>query len=401
MNFLRIGLIALAALAAGWMTVGVGMANLRRSHDPVQALSFAPFDARAQGNEAERIFRRMGSNREQLADVEERARAALRRDPTVVDGWRLLGAIAQLRGEEERGRALMRFSERVSRRDLQTQLWLVNDAARAGQVDELLRHADTGLRTSSSGGRTLTPILIAVSTDRRLAARIAQLLAADPPWERDFAYQLTHSSLIGDSVPLLVAPLANGAVEREIMMPTVQRLATARDYDNAWRVYQLLKPGETAAPAAVRDGSFDKKWGIAPFDWSSPLEGPVAAERRVRADAPENVALFLRAAAGTTGEGARQMLLLPPGRYSLAFAAGSIADVGAAAVDWQLSCAGEPPVVLSQGRHLPTRPAGSRQSISFAVPPGCPAQLLVFSARSDDQISASESWIDEISVARQ
>lgn len=400
MRALRFAAVALAAAAAGWLTVGIGMANLRRNAAPEQALAYWPLDARAKANLADRKFRSTNGDSGELAEISRLARASLMRDPTMVKSWRVLGTSAGLQGDADRARNLVRFAERVSRRDLQTQLWLVSESGRIGSLEDMLRHADAGLRSSPSSWAQLAPVLIASSIDPRFAAGLARLLQTNPPWERDFSYRLSQSLLTGPSVPLLVGALADGPTERELMYPIAQRLATARDFNNAWRVYRLLKPGVEAAPASVRGGTFDETPIMAPFDWVIVAEGSTTAERRNRSEG-DNIGLFLRAEAGASGDAASQMLLLPPGRHALTFAAGTVPDVNAAALEWRIFCAVQPTLILGQGRMQPAQPTGTRLTSRFAVPANCPAQVVAFAVRSNDQFAASESWIDDVVVARQ
>lgn len=397
----RSAAVALAAVAACWAAVGIGMANLRRNAAPERALAYWPLDARAKGNMAERLFRTAGTNAAGLAEAESWARSALDRDPTVVDAWRVLGIAAAQRGDRERGAALVRTAERLSRRDVEAQLWLVEESLNSGDLDEMLRHVDQAMRVSPGSWGRLTPLLIFASVDRGFATRLANLLKLGPPWARDFSYQLTQSQLTGANVPLLVAPLANRPDERAIMIPLVERLAKAGDFVNAWRVYRLLKPSAPAAPPPVNDGGFSENTMIAPFDWTASQSGPVAGERQVRPGANDDVAMVMSAEAGTGGVAASQLLLLEGGRYTLTFEAGTIAGIGGGRIAWRIACAGGPGTVLTEGRLLPAQPSGSRQMVDFTVPGGCPAQALAFALRAIDQIAPAESWIDNVAITKQ
>jgi hypothetical protein len=193
--------------------------------------------------------------------------------------------------------------------------------------------------------------------------------------------------------------MAGTQVEREIMNPLVQRLVAARDYTNAWQVYRLLKQAPPGSPEPLRDGSFAGASTVAPFDWFMANEGAIRAERRVRGGG-EDPALFISAEGGTTGEAARQLLLLQPGSYQLTAAIGSVAEVAAAGVDILISCPGQPARTLGQSRFVPAEPGGSRFSVAFTVPGGCPAQTLSFGVRSNSETGASEAWIDNVSITR-
>lgn len=400
MPFLRVFLVLAVTAVLGWLTVGVGVANLMRSARPETALAFFPFDARARANLAEKATVELVRDRSRADEIGRLARAALARDPTIIDAWRLVGVVAGVREQADRATGTLKFAERISRRDLPVQLWLIEDRVRRDDVVGALRHYDVALRTSPTSRQLLFPILVAASAEASVARPLAQLLARNPQWRREFAAQLTHSTAKGDTIPLLVAQMADTPYEREIMTPMVQRLATAGDYRNAWAVYRLLKGARPAPPEPLRDGDFSTVPAVAPFDWFMANEGAIRAERRIRDNSGDDAALFVSAEAGTAGDGARQLLLLAPGTYELAAAIGSVPDMAAATVELRVACAGEPPRILAQASHVPTQVTGSRQSLRFAIPSGCPAQVLTMGVRSQGEVGTSEAWIDKISVSR-
>jgi hypothetical protein len=402
MKIAKIILVALAAVGLGWLTIGLGYAEYLRTRNPERALAMFPPHARARADAAEAEFRIPGAQEPMLTDVVERARGVLQRDPTVVDAWHLIGAITGQRRDQARAGRIMNFAERLSRRHLQTQLWLLNEAGGRGRVEDMIAHLDTALRTSPASGPMLATAMIGTSADPRFARRLVPILASDPPWQREFAYQLANSIVPGNSLVVLVAALADDQAEREIMAPLVQRLVSQRDFTNAWNVYRLLKQRPDAVAAEVRDGGFDDRAApIAPFDWTLGDTGRVRGERRAGGSRPDGVALFIRAEPGARGSAATQLMLVDPGSYNLRFQFGRAEDANAAGIDWRIYCSGAPERILGQGRLTPARPAGSRFSQNVTIPAGCPAQVLSFGARGDSSIGASESWIDDVALVRQ
>jgi hypothetical protein len=400
MKIARIILVALAAVGLGWLTIGLGYADYQRSRDPDAALAMFPLDARARADKAEAEYRSFAGQEQMLGDLVESARSVLQRDPTVVDAWSLIGAITGQRGDGDRASRIMNFTERLSRRDLQTQLWLMNESGRRAEPEKMIAHLDIALRTSPSNSPTLAAAIIGASFDPRFARRLVPTLASDPPWETEFSYQLANSILPGNSLVVLVAPLADDQAEREIMGPLVQRLVSQGDFTNAWNVYRLLKQKPSASAGEVRDGGFeDSTVPVAPFDWTVGDTGRVRGERR--ASQAGGTALFIRAEPGARGNAASQLMLLEPGTYSLRFQAGRSEDANAGGIEWRIACAGAPERIVGQGRLAPASAAGSRFGQNVTIPAGCLAQLLSFGARGDSGIGASESWIDDVALVRQ
>jgi hypothetical protein len=400
MKIVRIILVALAAAGLAWLSIAVSYANYYGKRDPAAALAMFPADARARANEAEAELGNLKGEESELGELTERARSVIERDPTVIDAWRLIGSIASMRGQDDSASGIMRFAERLSRRDLRTQLWLMNESGRRGRLDELIAHADIALRISPANSAMLSAAMIEASASPPIARRLVSVLAADPRWERDFSYQLAHSMAPGDRVAALVAPLADDEEERAIMIPIVQRLVTQRDYSNAWNVYRLLKQQPSASAGEVRDGGFDDtSVPIAPFDWTLGDTGRVRGERR--ASPAGGVALFIRAEPGARGSAATQLVVMAPGSYSLRFQAGQGEDTNSGAIEWRVACANAPERIVGQGRLVPAAPGGSRFSQNVTIPAGCAAQLLSFEARGGSGIGASESWIDDVALVRQ
>lgn len=401
MHIIKHFAVLLGVIGLAWLTIGVGLSNLLGSASPGRAHSIWPYDARVRANIGERGSVLLVQNPALAADVDRLARAALSRDPTIVDAWRLLGLVSSVRNEEGRATGILRFAERVSRRDLLVQLWLIEDQVRRDDVVGALRHYDVALRTSPTSRQLLLPILVAASKEPNVARPLTRILAANPAWRIEYTYALTHSAVTGDTVPMLVQHLLSGPVERETLHFLPQRLATAGDYENAWRVYSLLKGSPSAARAAlIRDGTFSSVGGIGPFDWFMANEGAIRGERRIRSEGGEDSALFVSAEAGSSGDGARQLLLLAPGSYALSALVGSVPESTTAGIVLRLACQGEPPRVLAEAIHTPTQPAGSLQQLRFNVPAACPAQTLTFEVRSRTEIGESEAWIDNVSISR-
>ena len=63
----------------------------------------------------------------------------------MVEAWRTLAIISTRPGQ---GEALFHFASSLSRRDVPTQLWLIEDAVRKNDIPGALSHYDAALRSS-------------------------------------------------------------------------------------------------------------------------------------------------------------------------------------------------------------------------------------------------------------
>ena len=94
-----------------------------------------------------------------LARVEEMARRSLRAQALNPTAVRILGYVADARGQHDQARKLILLSEKMSRREFGAQLWLIEDAAARRDYKEALRHYDIALRTTDEASGILFPTL--------------------------------------------------------------------------------------------------------------------------------------------------------------------------------------------------------------------------------------------------
>jgi len=124
-------------LLAGLLVVAMAMlrdslAFVIRPADPALALRIDPDNAEIQASRAEQLLRLDPSANRRAA--EELARQSLRRSPVSAAGATMLATARDLAGDTSTARRLMDYSESVSRRDLPTQLWFVEDAVRRNDI---------------------------------------------------------------------------------------------------------------------------------------------------------------------------------------------------------------------------------------------------------------------------
>ena len=391
--------------AAGWLVTAVGWAAVLRSAQPVRALAFTPWDARAASRSAERTLAGGRPDAATLRQAGALARASLRRDPTVVSAWRTLGLTEA--GEQRRqvASSLFRMAERLSRRDLPTQLWLIEERVEREDIPGALRHYDTALRTNPGASDILMPILVAAAGAPQTAVPLGRLLATRPSWSGNYYYRLSQAPAATAPDPALVVrmlrtaraggPLANPGMLRELMEAMVERGA----YRPALSVFAILS-GRVADPSSgVRDGGFESAGDYPPIDWSLAGDTGLGAEIR-SGTGGHGGALVAYASTDRDGTVARQLLLLAPGAYRLRYSVGREHGASPSRLQWRIACAGagaDRPVPLDHPID-PTWGAGLRDT-GFRVPAGCPAQWLSLDIGSTDPEGA-EAWIDDVAVAR-
>jgi hypothetical protein len=148
----------------------------------------------------------------------------------------------------------------------------------------------------------------------------------------------------------------------------------------------------------VVDGSFDGAGGFLPFDWALTQDENLWAAREADPTRRGSV-LRLVALNGYTGEVARQLLRLAPGRYRLSARFGDVPaerDAGPKAEVRCASKAGEGPTLAM----LAPPPGGSGvRAAQMVVPAECRFQWLILSAAAASKADTESPWVDDISVA--
>jgi hypothetical protein len=317
-----------------------------------------------------------GGSRAGLIEAERLARRALLREPSSVPAVRVLGQAAALRGDLPRANRLFRYSEQLSRRDLLTQIWLIEEGVRRGDIAGTLTHYDRALRTVGRARAVLFPVLISAMSTPDVAAGAERLMAQRTAWGPDFLAVMAQSP---NASPDALARLAMAArlrpdvaAERGSLDAILQRLVASGRHVAAYTLWRRVL-GVPGAGTRVRNGGFESDPLPPPFDWRFANEGDRSATRE---PSDTGIALVLRATNGTSGEFARQLLLLQPGRYRIDLtSSGASADRLSHALLAVTCAAGGELLRLPLSAVAKTRLNGA-----FSVPPGCRAQTLTIAA---------------------
>lgn len=390
----RILIGCVLSAAAILLTVSVSAAALLRDALPEVALRWAPYDARAAARLAEiKMTTRAGP----AARAQALARSALQRDPTVASAWRTLGLVAATSGQQEQATRLVMFAHDLSRRDLATQLWLIEDSVRRNDVRGALRHYDFALRTSRQAADLLLPTLVSAISEPSINPVVADLLLTNPPWRPAFFYALSQNVSSGESAAKLLERLRSKGYLEPIpnAAEVPARLVEQGDYSAAYRVYTALQMGSEGIKA---NDQFAKSSKLLPFDWDLAALSDIRAEPQLMQATDRSAALYVYAVDGAIGIAAKRLMVLPPGTYRFASLAHSVAGSKPERLEWALRCAGDDNSLL----RLDLRAAKDTPSAStraFTVPAqGCRAQWVELSVRAPDGSEASEVWIQDVKI---
>lgn len=387
------GLLLTGCAALGYASVSRTTAAVIRVGQVERAHHLAPGDGRITSLLAQSLS---GPD----ADAHDRSRAsqlaqlALRQDPTASIAAGILGLNRQIGGDVPAARRLFRYAEALSRRDLQTQVWAIEDSVGRGDIAAALRHYDIALRTSKSAPDLLFPILAMAMTDRAIRAPLVRLLAIRPAWGNGFIdYVATRAPDDVASAELLLAVKRAGVpVSDSAWALAIEHLVQRRSYDQAWAYFAATHPGTDRRKS--RDPRFASTEEAMPFEWIVGRDDGVNASIQ---PSPAGGLFDFTVPAAVGGRLLEQLQLLPPGRYRLTGHSRDIEQPSSAAPQWVLTCRDDGSEL---GRiDVPNSASfGGEFSGEFDVPERCRAQVLSLVARPSDSASAISGQIDRVAL---
>ena len=389
------------ALAAGalWLVLGVTMAMVFARPLPQLAYDWWPYSAEARAGVAASLLQ-SGPTAAKLDQARRLSTDALRREPVSVAAARTLGLVAFMQGQEQESDRIFTFAESLSRRDIPTQLWLIERNVARNDIAGALRHYDRALRTSTSIREVLFPILVGAAADPSAGLPLARLVGTRPLWWSDYAEELFEKSESSRPILLTLAHLhlrPNVEEELELIGLAIRRLVDLHAFEAAHRVYLSAQPRGANATALVRDGGFEGQSRLPPFDWEYRSEPGLSGYVQQRDGG--QTALFISGESGRSGHVARQLLLLRPGRYRLSAQTGDVAADGTSRPLVAIGCAGTNSTQLARIRFPATVEGGGAVSGTFAVPAGnCTAQWLTIETAASLDSLTTTPWIDSIAV---
>ena len=396
-SFFKWGAILITSLAIAWLAVIVGLGNIARSSPPEAFASIVLSDARLMGRKAELILT-SSQDAGAVATAVQLARASLKQDPTVVSAIRTLAAAQELEGDQSAALRLMRYSEKISRRDFPTHFWLIDFEAKQNNVVRALDHYDAALRTSSAAEPILLPILLDAFGSTDLSAPLADVLSRKPAWAATFVSRAISNAKSTEKLLELAFLLRarDFEIDPEPFQVLLNRAVNDELYNNALRLSQ--RPAQSAG---VFNPQFDNEPEYAPFDWVLTADEDLGSERVPEENNPTQHRLFLYGAGGRSGIVAKQLLLLPPGKYGLR---AMVSDVPQALQDRpyiSVNCDGKEAPVLKTKDFPASSDKRNNLYAAFEVPSqNCRAQWLNIVARASNRIGGTQSAIHNISITQ-
>lgn len=308
-----------------------------------------------------------------------------RRAPLDPQPYLVEAAIAQRAGDVDRAERLLVEARRLDPRSAAARYLLADVWLRQGRVIEGLGEMAILGRLLRGSTVELVPALAEYAKTPGAAAQLAKVLRSNPQLEQPLLGALAadpaNAELIielhgaGGSADVGEAPAWQGRL--------LEGLVRRGSYERAYDLWRRLTRVQGPRPLLF-NGEFRPLAAPPPFNWTfasgrGGFAEPGDGSMRVLHYGREGVNL------------ARQLLLLPPGRYRFSAPASGTAAAGGLA--WALTCSG--------GKSLFEVEPAKAQSIAFEVPAGdCPAQQLVLKGMALDSPQESDVRVGPAQIER-
>lgn len=368
-------LIFISAICLAGLSVHFAAIEVLRNRSSSQVLVLAN-DGRALVRQIDNEMVASG-NIPPAADLTAAARQALRDTPLNAPALRLAGLASEMRGNSTLAVHQYKLAERVSRRDLRTQLALVEYAVKEGDVPLTLRHYDIALRTKAGVDTLLYPILRTALEGAPIQREFVKLAATSPPWIGDFLGKTIRAGGHAATVAAISDRMGGlTSIDRSRQLDTLllQGLAADRRFDLLRQRYLAMPHADRSALTSSQFSTANMRSWLGPIAWQILPQGPLLATF-TRGEAGGLLDLTLALDPGNRALVARKLLFLPPGPHRFQASIRPVAWLPESSARWELHCAltGDEPLIWGSDPLNADHPA-VRTAVS--VPGNCAAQYL-------------------------
>jgi hypothetical protein len=392
-GFVRIALCTLIGLAGAWFAMGLAISGVTRIKAPQTALTFTPSESMALASQADQLF--FVSPKGSSTAVAQLALKALEEQAINAKALRILGYVADLRGNGVQAERYVRMAARLSRREPGTQLWLIEASARNGDITQTLVHYDIALRTKPDTQAILFPRLLSAIEDPKIRIALKPYIRGNNGWAAGFLYFANSSSQnLPAFVDLIIETggLAEAEAAKNQELGLLSRLVAESFFNEARRLY-LQMPG--ARPARLTSAAFDasdRDARFGPIGWQI-IDDPDAGGVFSGSAGERRTSLSLFANSATTRPVASKLLYLKPGNYLFSARLSNLDRGDGGFLRWQLRCPAIPaaPIWTIDSINAPLR-------ASFSIPANCPVQFLDLIASGGNGQAGLEATIASVEI---
>ena len=315
-----------------------------------------------------------------VQDLMQSGRGLLRVAPLDTRGLRFIAIGQETPGDPDRARPLFALAERITRRDFAAQIWWLQYFGRHNDYRTALDHMDIALRISGESATLMSPAIVKLLADRRVATYFSKYIRANPAWLNDFLiYAVAESDGVGLAHAVIAAGgLPPGAKSATIATALIQRLEVANQALVARDFYMRLPGAQHQALSDVGFGRANIAESFAPITWLTLRTPTAVSEFDLQDDG--SIVLSAEVDADATAPVLQKLLYLAPGAYRWSVEHKFSAGEETSAIRWSMACLGASSPFELWTTDSPFNSAPVRMVEDFRVPAQCPAQRIVMTA---------------------
>jgi hypothetical protein len=349
-----------------------------------------------------------------LDNAEALARMALERAPFNLDAVRVIGLVQGETGDRDLADDLLTLVGNWSLRDDRSHGWLIENRLRRGDYGSAFAHADTLARRRDAVRPQVFDLFgTAMETDPRSVPFLAGELSDNPPWRAAFInslYQREGGVALAAQLAMVMKD-SDGRFSDAELQQLYQRLYSAGEIGALRQVRTALD--RPAVGQALIDGRFEAESAILPFGWNLAVGAGYSVAALADAGPADETGANARPSGalrvGHNGQSrdvlARQVTLLPPGRYRLLGRSRWEFGQSDMTFAWQLVCRGaaRPAGEAVIGAPSRSTPAASETwapfSVEFQVPAeACDSQSLQLVGENPGRRTDLVIWFSHLAI---
>lgn len=375
------GLVTALGAAAALANAAV---NTLHTRAPELALAIDPDDPVALIRNAERLGSANGASAGDQRGALSVVQRSVARLPINGPAFRLYALNRVANADPEMMRTQMQLSDRMERRDIGAQLWLIESAVEANDVTRALQHYDRALRIEDASRALLYPVLTQALDSALIRKRFGPTMKANPPWLESFLRFAVSTT----SRPVSLAELAaehggwpEGSAFASLDTELLARLVDGGEFAAAADHFRRIPGADRSALTRLRLTDASTNWRHAPITWQ-PF-GIKGIQPYILASAKGGGAVEIEAdlEAGYRGPVARKFLALKPGAYQISASMRAEDHSRQDLAIWTVICAGAPQAEPLTRVKVPLEETAPVEG-QILVPENCPVQAVSISAET-------------------
>ena len=399
-NIFRLVLLASLGTLLVYSSATSAVVSVARTKSYQTALALDSNDSIALAVKADNLFL-VRQDPATLKQVKQLARQSVRSQAINARALRLIAYTDEALLPEPKSREFIDMATRLSRRELGTQIWLIEKSVAADDAVGALRHYDIALRTNTA---IQIPLFVQLTAGIELPVirqALAPYIRANTPWAPAF---LTHAIAASEN-PASVATLVKtaggmpkGDTSRDLEKYLLSQLFAKGQFAEAKEYYLSLPEAKPTVLTSLDFNPDNMSSSSGMLGWQLVQGASTGADW---SGGSENQVMAAFANSGERGMVARKWLFLLPGNYRINLTFGDASMLMTGAIEWTMNCLSDRQPI-SAWRSGPLRPTSGTRTYGVAtVTQDCPFQSIEIAMTGGEAQTGAELVVQSARIVRQ